>query len=353
MSVRYGIVGCGKIFSTHVDALRQIDGASLTAVYDALPEVACAAAERAEVPAAPSLSELFDMVDAVIVCVPSGLHAEIGVTAARAGKHIVTEKPIDVTYEAASRLVGAAKDAGVKLACISQHRFARDVRRLRDAAQGGDLGRLLQGDAYIKWYRTQEYYDSGEWRGTYALDGGGCLMNQGVHYVDMIQWIMGGVRSVQAMCRTMAHSIEVEDVAYAMVEYRNGAIGLIHGSTCVYPGLAERLEVHGEHGSVIVEGDRAKLWQVDPVAAKQGQYGGGVMMQPTPNVPLSEASLLDDGDLSHQWGEGHRLQLEDFTQAVHDDREPFLTGEMALEPLKVILAIYESSRRGGMRVEVA
>jgi len=352
VTVRYGIVGCGKIYSTHADALAEIEGARLEAVYDVDPQVACAASERYGVPAMPTLEALFDVVDAVIVGVPSGIHSQIGIQAAKAGKHVVVEKPIDVTMDAATRLVQAGRQAGVKLTTISQHRFSRDIRSLREAAQSGDLGRLIQGDAYVKWYRTQLYYDSGDWRGTYALDGGGCLMNQGVHYVDMIQWVMGGVKSVQAVCRTMAHDIEVEDVAYAMVEYKNGAIGLIHASTNCYPGLAERIEVHGQHGSVILEGDRVKLWQVDAAAAQQGQYGGGVMMQPTPNLHLSGTAATQGDDTSHQWNVQHRLQLEDFTRAVVEDREPFITGEMSLEPLRVILAIYESSRKGGARVEL-
>jgi predicted dehydrogenase len=349
-SLRFGIVGCGKIYSTHADALGRIDGAELTAVYDTDTSAACRAGERYGVPAPRAWEDFLARIDVAIVCVPSGLHAEVGVAAAQAGKHVVVEKPIDVSVEAATRLVDACRAAGVKLACISQHRFSREMRRLHDAAQSGEMGRLLQGDATIKWYRTQEYYDSGDWRGTYALDGGGCLMNQGVHYVDMIQWVMGGVRSVQAMCRTLNHTIEVEDTAMALVEYRNGAVGVIRGSTCCFPEMAERIEVHGSHGSVVLERDRVRLWHVDPVAASQGQYGGGVMMQPAPAATVRTVEDVDDP--SALWGEQHRLQLEDFTRAVRDDRDPFITGEMALAPLRVILAIYESSRQGGARVEI-
>ena len=211
---------------------------------------------------------------------------------------------------------------------------------------------MLAGDASVKWFRTQAYYDSGDWRGTWALDGGGCLMNQGIHTVDMIQWAMGGVRAVQAMVRTSGHAIEVEDQANVLVEYRNGAIGTIQASTVAYPGFAERLEVHGEHGSVVVEGDRTKLWRVDPERAKLGKYGGGVMGQPTPNVHLAGAAEWTEDDPTALWGEQHRLQIEDFARAVMEDREPFVTGEMALEPLKIVLAVYESARRGGVRVEV-
>jgi len=353
--VRFGVIGCGAIHSVHCDALAGVEGAKLTGVYDLVADKACKASERFGVPAAGSLEELFEHVDAIAVCVPSGRHAEIGIQAALAGKHVLVEKPIDVTLATATKLVETCERQGVKLGTISQHRFSSTIRQLREAAQGGEFGELLEGDAYIKWYRTQAYYDSGEWRGTWKLDGGGCLMNQGVHYIDMIQWIMGGVKSVQAQVRTAAHSIEVEDVANALIEYRCGATGVIQGSTSFYPGLAERLEVHGKHGSVIVEGDKPKLWKIDAEAAAQGLYGGGVQMQPTPSLHIHDQEDVVAGaanDPSAVWGEQHRLQIEDFTQAIADDREPFMTGRMALEPLKVILAIYESSRLGGARVEV-
>lgn len=354
--IRYGLIGCGAIYATHADALCRIPNAKLAAVYDVLPDRADKAAERYETKAVKSLDQLWDECDAAIVCTPSGLHADLGIEAADAGKHVLVEKPIDVGYAKAKSLVDACRGAGVKLGTISQHRFANSVRRLRDAAQAGELGDLLAGDAYIKWYRTQAYYDSGDWRGTWELDGGGCLINQGVHMIDMIQWIMGGVRSVQAQVRTSAHDIEVEDIAQALVEYRNGAIGVIYGSTAFYPGLAEKLEVHGKHGTAILEGDRIKLWKADPVAAAQGLYGGGVMMQPTPSqhtADQNETALIEasQDDPTAKWGEQHRLQLEDFTQAILEDREPLVTGEAALEPLKVILAIYQSAREGGRRVE--
>lgn len=355
--IRYGLVGCGAIYRTHADALSQIDGAKLAAVFDLIPERVSLAAETYNCAVAADLASLCEQADAVIVCTPSGLHSEIGIQVAQAGKHVLVEKPIDTTLAKAQGLVDAAKQAGVKLGTISQHRFSNAVQRTRDALQSGELGTPLAGDAYIKWYRTQAYYDSGDWRGTWELDGGGCLINQGVHMIDMIQWIMGGVKSVQAQVRTSAHNIEVEDIAQALVEYRNGAIGLIYGSTSFYPGLAERLEVHGKHGTVILEGDRVKMWKADPVAAAEGLYGGGVMMQPTPSqhtADQNEADLIQASidDPTCKWGEQHRLQLEDFTRAIQEDREPFITGEASLEPLKIIMAIYQSAREGGRRVEL-
>lgn len=349
--LRFGVIGCGKIAPTHCEALKSVAGARLAAVYDVVQSKACSIGERYDAPAPRDWDDFLSRIDVAVVCTPSGLHADVGIRAAEAGKHVLVEKPIDVTTAAASRLVTRCAELGVRLGCISQHRFAAPMQRLKRAIESGELGQILQGDATIKWYRTQEYYDSGDWRGTYALDGGGCLMNQGVHYVDMIQWLMGGVASVQAMCRTLNHQIEVEDTAMALVEYRNGAVGVIRGSTCCYPELAERLDVHGTYGTVILERDRPKLWHTDPVGASEGQYGGGVMMQPTPAAVLEAPCEADDPTCA--WGEQHRLQLEDFATAIHEGREPFLTGADALEPLKVILAIYESSRRGGERVTLA
>lgn len=350
--IRFGVIGCGAIHSTHCLALKKIEDVRLEAVYDTIKERSKAASGTYDAVAAKSLRDLFDRVDVVSICTPSGLHTAVGVKAAQAGKHVIVEKPIDVSLAAAKRLVDACKANGVRLGCISQHRFARQIRRLRDAAQSGEMGDLVAADAKIKWYRTQHYYDSGDWRGTWKLDGGGCLMNQGVHYIDMLQWVMGGVKSVQAMCRTLAHNIEVEDVANVLVEFKNGAVGVIQGSTSYYPGFAERLEVHGKWGSAILEGDRVRVWRVDSEKASLGKYGDGVMSQPTPNLHSYQSDDYVAEDPTAVWGEQHRLQLEDFAQAVRDDREPFLTGEMALEPLKIILAIYRSSKAGGKRVEI-
>jgi UDP-N-acetyl-2-amino-2-deoxyglucuronate dehydrogenase len=336
--IRFGVVGCGTIHQVHCDAIRQIEGARLGAVCDNVPERAREAGEHYGVPHFTDVRPMLRHVDAVSICTPSGLHAQIGVRCAKAGKHVITEKPIEVTLPAAERLVTSCREAGVKLGCISQHRFANDIRALEEAARTGGLGRLFLGDAYVKWYRTQEYYDSGEWRGTWKLDGG-CLMNQGVHYIDMIQWVMGGVSAVRAEMRTATHEMEAEDVAAALVNYKNGAIGVIQSSTSCYPGFTERVEVHGEHGTVMIDGDRAVRWDVDPNV---------------PGLARREAAAGPQGsgaaDPTAIFGDQHRLQIEDFVQAVIDDREPFVTGEMALAPLRVVLGIYKSARRGGARV---
>lgn len=354
--LRFGIIGCGAIHGTHAQAILAIEDAELAGFFDIVPEKAKAAAEKFGGTPFESFADLLDHVDAVCLCIPSGAHAAVGVEAARAGKHVICEKPVDVTLPAAMSLVEACRSSQVTLTVISQHRFAKDIQAVRDAAQSGALGPLLAGDMFNKWLRTQAYYDSGDWRGTWELDGGGCLMNQGVHYVDMLQWIMGGVSAVRSVTRTAAHErIEVEDIANVLVEFNNGAVGVIQASTAYYPGFAERLEIHGKWGTAIIEADRLKVWEVDEKAAGEGLYGRGVQSQPTPNVHTvgSDSSATGAADPSAIWAEQHRMQIEDFTRAVLDGREPFVTGEAALEPLKVILAIYESARRGGERVQVS
>jgi predicted dehydrogenase len=355
VSVKFGIIGCGAIHGTHADAIRRIDGAELAGFYDIVPARAQSAGEKYGVPAYRSLNRLFDACDAVCVCVPSGLHARIGIRAAQAGKHVICEKPIDVGLRPALKLIEGCERAGVMLSVISQHRFAADIQRVREAAQGGEFGPLIAGDMYNKWLRTQAYYDSGDWRGTWKLDGGGCLMNQGVHYVDMLQWIMGGVHAVRAITRTAAHErIEVEDIANVLVEYTNGAVGVIQGSTSTYPGLAERLEIHGKWGTAIIEADRLKVWEVDKDAAKEGLYGKGIQSQPTPNLHTHGSSGEETGAANPTaiWTEQHRRQLEDCTRAIVDGLTPFISGRDALEPIRVILAIYESARNGGRRVQL-
>jgi UDP-N-acetyl-2-amino-2-deoxyglucuronate dehydrogenase len=339
--LRFGILGCGNISKTHVTGITSADGAVLVGVCDVIEDKAKALGEEAGVPSFTDFDELLKEVDAVSLCIPSGMHSEYAVRAARAGKHVLSEKPLDINLEHGLAMVKACEEAGVKLACISQHRFTKDMRRLYDAVQNGELGTLVQGDSFTKWYRSQAYYDSAGWRGTWAVDGGGCLMNQGVHYVDMIQWVMGGVKSVQARTRTVMHNIEVEDQAIAMVEYNNGALGVIQASTCTYPGMAERLEVHGTKGTIVVESDRAKIWVTKDVKDHE-PFG--------PSVMLGQDHQLEEDETTATWVKAHKLQIQDFTNAVRENRDPFITGQAALEPLKVILAIYESSSRGGSPV---
>jgi predicted dehydrogenase len=341
--IRYGVLGCGNISRTHVQGVLCSEKSVLAAVCDEDLARADKLAEETGAKPFQDFDAFLKEIDALLICLPSGMHADYTVRAANSGVHVLTEKPLDITLESGLRMVESCESTGVKLGCISQHRFARDIKKLHEAASSGELGNLIEGDAYIKWYRSQGYYDSAGWRGTYAMDGGGCLMNQGVHYIDMIQWIMGGVKSVQARARTAMHNIEVEDQAMAIVEYKNGAFGVIQGSTATYPGLSERLEVHGTKGTVVIEGDRAKVWATKEISEHEA-FG--------PAITLGKDHHLDDDPTTKQWNEQHRLQIQDFTNAILEDRDPFITGRAALEPLKVILGIYESAKRDGERVNL-
>ena len=241
----------------HAAAIATLPGARLVAVTDVAAGAAAAFAAARGCAAEPGLDQLLARpdVDVVCVCVPSGLHAEVGVRAALAGKHLVVEKPIDVTLAAADRLIEAARAAGVALTVISQHRFDPGLIELKRLLGDGALGRLVLAEASTKWYRTQAYYDSAAWRGTWAMDGGS-LMNQGIHYVDLLRWCMGPVTEVTAVCATQAHQVEVEDTALAIVRFGSGAVGTILSSTAAYPGFPQRLEITGTDGTVIVEDGR-------------------------------------------------------------------------------------------------
>lgn len=352
--IRIGIIGCGSIYKTHADAIGKIEGAELAGVMDVLPERARAAGRAYGVPGHTRISTMLRSVDAVCVCTPSGLHARVGARCAREGKHVLVEKPIDTTEAKGRSLIAICRRNGVKLAVVSQHRFARDVQRLRHEVQAGALGVPVHAEVVIKWFRTQAYYDSGSWRGTWLLDGGGCLINQGIHYIDLLQWIMGGVSAVWAQTRTSAHAIEVEDVAAAVLEFRNGAIGVLQGSTSCYPGFKERIEVSGRHGTAVLEGDRIVFLETDPSApANPSPYGRDLEYHPLPTHALFQSRPPEEEDPTVAWDMQHRMQIQDFVDAIREDREPFVSGEDALEALRVVKAVYRSARLDGRRVNVS
>jgi UDP-N-acetyl-2-amino-2-deoxyglucuronate dehydrogenase len=350
----FGIVGTGVIAAIHADAIAVLAETGLAetglaetglaetgladvrlvAVTDVAAGAAAAFAAAHGCPAEPDLGALLARsdVDVVCVCVPSGLHAQIGIQAAKAGKHLVVEKPIEVSLEAADRLIDAARAAGVTLTVISQHRFDPGLVELKRLLDAGALGRLVLGEASTKWYRTQAYYDSAAWRGTYAMDGGS-LMNQGVHYVDLLRWCMGPPAEVTAVCSTQAHQIEVEDTALAIVRFASGAVGTILSSTAARPGFPQRLEITGTEGTVIVEDG-----QIVRRALAAGPGPGG---QAAPDAGLSAAADPAAVDVA-----SHAAQLADLLDAVDTGREPAVTGESGRAALEIILAVYESSRTG-------
>jgi predicted dehydrogenase len=339
-SVGYGVIGCGVIATTHCEAIKDTPGAELVAVFDIDPERAKNIGERYGVPFYTDQAAFLAQpgLDVVNILLPTGFHSAIGIAAAKAGKHVLVEKPIDVNIAPALELIEVCETAGVKLGVISQHRFAPEVLKIKKAVEAGEFGPLVLGEASIKWYRTQQYYDSGNWRGTKALDGGGALMNQGVHYIDLLQWIMGPVESIKAEVVTLTHNIEVEDLAVAVLRFANGALGSITGSTSVFPGLPEKLEIHGRDATALIEADALKGFYNRASLGEIGNYGA---KQVTGKDETNGA-----GGAAKPEAIGHSLhtaQVTDFTAAILEDRDPAITGRDALRPLEIILAIYRSA----------
>jgi UDP-N-acetyl-2-amino-2-deoxyglucuronate dehydrogenase len=339
----FGIVGTGVIAAMHAAAIATVPRARLAAVTDVAGGAAAAFAAARGCAAEPGLDQLLARpdVDVVCVCVPSGLHAEVGIRAARAGKHLVVEKPIDVTLAAADRLIEAARAAGVALTVISQHRFDPGLIELKRLLGDGALGRLVLAEASTKWYRTQAYYDSAAWRGTWAMDGGS-LMNQGIHYVDLLRWCMGPVTEITAVCATQAHQVEVEDTALAIVRFGSGAVGTILSSTAAYPGFPQRLEITGTDGTVIVEDGRIvrRAFGAQATADVSGDDAG-------PDAGAAAVGALGAAaDPAAIEVASHAAQIADLLAAVEEGRAPAVDGQAGRDALEIVRAVYESARTG-------
>ncbi len=346
--VGFAIIGCGVIGPLHAQAITAEPRARLVAVCDEIPEVAEKLAAKYGVPAYSDLDALLarEDVQVVDVCVPSGLHAEVGIRAAQAGKHVICEKPIEITLAAADRLIAACDAAGVRLQVISQHRFGAGMQKVKQAIEAGLFGTLVMGNAEIVWYRSQAYYDSGGWRGTWALDGGGALMNQGVHYVDLLRWAMGPVVSVTAKAGRLAHErIEVEDAAVAVIQFANGAIGTLMGTTNAYPGYAARLWIVGTEGSALIEDGELKAFNLKSEGGEVGAYGRGKDAKEAEKAGGATASQGAADPAAISWG-GHAHEIRDMIEAITEGREVVLPGQDARNALELILAVYKSAETG-------
>jgi UDP-N-acetyl-2-amino-2-deoxyglucuronate dehydrogenase len=333
--LRFGLVGCGVIAPTHARCIAELEDAELIAACDINYHKALVLAEEYACRSYPGIQEMLANEDIDIVCIltPSGLHAELGILAAQAGKHIIVEKPIDVRLEKADALITVCRNAGVNLTVISQHRFDPAFTALKDAVNQGKLGQLNFGAAHTKWFREQSYYDSGSWRGTWALDGGGALINQSIHYVDLLQYIFGPVSELHGYTATRAHTgIEVEDIAVASLRFRSGALGLLEGNTAAYPGFAARLDVYGSDGSVIIENDKVSEWQL--------RCG-----EPCP-VSHEESGFIGGTSSKDIWHTGHRRQYAEAIEAIRAGRKSLVNGEEGRKALEIVLAVYESARTG-------
>jgi UDP-N-acetyl-2-amino-2-deoxyglucuronate dehydrogenase len=335
MTVHIGILGGGNISRTHARAASEIEGVEITAVYGQNSLKCKALAEAYGGTPYKDLEAFFQHkpMEVVLVGSPSGLHADQGIRAARQGLHILMEKPVAISTEQTDELLRECDKAGVKLGVFFQDRVAPDIVTLKELIEAGKLGKSILISAQVKWYRPPEYYKESRWRGIWELDGGGALMNQGVHTVDLMLWLMGGVRSLWARAITGLHEIEVEDTVVAAMEFADGAVGVLEAATSVYPGFSRRLELTGTQGTIILENDRL-------AAVKLREPLPGLMIQPPP--------MEDERAVSPTISDtrGHRTVIEDFLQAVDTDRQPLCNGREGRRSIELIQAIYQSAKTG-------
>ena len=330
--IGYAIIGTGVVAPLHATSIKRDPDAELIAVVDTSREKAIEFQRKYEsVRSYTGLEECFqdDKVDVVCICTPSGTHGDLAIKAAKAGKHVLCEKPLEIRTEKMSEMIRICRQENIKLGAVFQRRMLDVTVQVKQMVEKNVFGKLVLGDAYLKYYRNQEYYDSAGWRGTWEMDGGGARMNQGVHGVDIIQWLNGGVKKVFARAAALARNIEVEDTALAVVEYNNGAFGVIEGSTIVYPGQVTRFELHGENGTVIFNDQEIRVCEtisgkVDPNKWKLDS-----------DLPFADVPSL-----------GHYRFIRDMSRAVLEDRDPVVPGEEARKAVDVILAIYESAKTG-------
>ncbi|MDY3552263.1 Gfo/Idh/MocA family oxidoreductase [Gemmata sp. JC717] len=340
----FAIVGCGMIARFHVRALQEIPAARVAALVSRSQSSAdklIADTKLEPCPVFNSVEEAVNApgVDAVIITTPSGAHREPALVAAAAGKHVVVEKPLEITGSRCQEIIDACDRAGVKLCTIFPSRFGDANGALKAAVEAGKFGRLTLGETTCKWWRSQAYYDEGGWKGTQALDGGGAMMNQAIHNVDLLLWLMGDATHVSGLTATLAHErIEVEDTAVAVVRFKSGALGVIQATTSVHPGYPKTVAVHGDKGSAVIEQDDVLKWDFTPETPDDWMVKGRFAAR----VGASGGSA-DPKAISH---EGHRRQLADFVEAVQQNRVPKVDGREGKKAVDLICAVYESARTG-------
>lgn len=335
----FGIIGAGLISHIHAQAIEALPGAALIGVYNIHKEKADTFAAKYSCKSYNTLEEMLanSDIDIVCICTPSGLHLEPALKSIQAGKHCLIEKPLEVTLEKCDTIIEAAQKAGVKTGVIFPSRFYEASAQMKKAVDEKRFGSLVLGDAYVKWYRSPEYYKSASWRGTWALDGGGALMNQGIHSVDLLQWYMGPVDSVQAFTGNIQHKgIEVEDSVVAVLKFANGALGNIEATTAVYPGELKQIEILGTEGTAVLREASLIRWEflhkkiedqqiIDSMLTNKIQHGGAA----------------NPADLSIV---GHQRQIEDMMHALESGGDPLIDAIEGRKSVEIVLAIYESAR---------
>lgn len=339
MTFRIALVGSGNISDTHARAVLATEGAELAGCWSRNADASARLADRYGTSAFPSLDDLLaaGRVDGVMIGTPSGVHGDAAIAAARRGVHVLVEKPLETTSARVDQVLDACAAGGVTLGVIFQDRTATSLRWLHDTIAAGMIGTSVLASASVRWYRPPDYYASSRWRGTRALDGGGALMNQGIHTVDLLLWLMGPVTRVSAVARTALHRIEVEDTVVATLEFASGAVGTLEVTTAAWPGLPRRLEVSGSEGTVVVEGDRVTM----AALARPGNEPPGQAAAVAGSHATASASSPVVADVA-----GHQRVLADFIAAVCEGRPPLCDGEEGRRSVALVEAIYRSAAAG-------
>ncbi len=330
----FGIIGLGNIAGHHIKSVLELQNCKFVAASSRNQERLSQLEEQYKVDTYADYHQMMahPEVDVVCICTPSGFHLEPALAAASAGKHVIVEKPLEISVERGLQMIEACEEANVKLACIFQNRYSPDYQKICDAVRGGELGKLVLGNAYIKWFRDQQYYDAADWRGSLNGDGGAALINQSIHTIDLLLNVMGPVKSVFGKTKTMTHDIDGEDLGLAILEFESGALGTVEGSTSIYKGYPEKLEIHGSQGNIILEGGKIVEWNSETAG----------------NLPMSKKETAPTGSSDPMAIDYrlHKSQISEIIQHICESQEPIVNGREGLKSVAVIEAIYESAKTG-------
>ena len=326
----FGILGCGVISKTHALAISEIENAKLLGVADNNIEYARVFAQKNGVKAYESYQEMLadKDIDVVCICTPSGFHASNAIEALNSGKHVVLEKPMSISNEWADKVIEACERTGKKLTVISQFRFSEDIKRVKQLIEENAFGKISLCTLTMKYYRNPEYYSSSSWRGTLRFDGGGALINQGIHGVDMLDYIVGPINNVKGKIATISHNIEGEDTAVAFFQTANGALGVIQGSTCAYPGFDRRIEIHGDKGYVCLLENKIEKLMVNGEMVDLGE--------------LNFTSTANDNTVMDY--RMHKAQLENLLNAIEGKEEILVDCYEGKKALAIIQKVYKTSK---------
>jgi UDP-N-acetyl-2-amino-2-deoxyglucuronate dehydrogenase len=335
MTTHIGLIGGGNISETHARAARAIPGVEIAAIFGTNAKKVDRLFRQYGGKPYLNFDEFLAHrpMELVAIGSPSGLHAEQGIAAARHGLHVLTEKPIDITVERADALIAETHKAGVQLGVFFQDRCKPDILLVKNAVDAGVLGKPILAEARVKWYRSPEYYANSRWRGTWELDGGGALINQAVHTLDLMLWIFGEVNAVQATCKTALHAMEAEDTLIAMLEFANRALGVLQAATSVFPGYPRRIELTGSEGTLIMEHDRLLAADLKNPSRDLLKRSEGDKNQSSSSPIVSDAR-------------GHQAVLEDFLRAIRTNTKPRCDGQEGRRSVALVQAIYEACRTG-------